>query len=379
MRITGVQFRWVHLPLVTPFKTSVFTEYHREALLIELRTAEGVTGWGECVAMPDGIYSSESMESAADVLRDQLVPMTLNLGDKVTAEAAREVFTGVDGHPMAKAALEMALLDAQLRHRDTSLATYLGATRKAVPAGVSVGIMPMDELRDTVRHYWFEKQYKRIKIKIEPGWDVEPVRMIRRLLGDDAPVQVDGNGAYTLDDAKKLAELDRYGLVMLEQPLAANDLEGHAELARTLRTPICLDEPITSTADALDAIGRGATAILNIKPGRVGGYLEAKDIHDACGRKVPLWVGGMLETGLGRAANVALAALEHFTLVGDLSASERFYKRDITDPIVMHNGMIQVPTRPGIGVEPDPEALDEATKDVEPILGTPEMVASRRN
>lgn len=369
MRITGVALRWVRLPLVTPFRTSVYTEYDREVLLVQVCTAAGVTGWGECVAMRGGIYSPESIESAEDVLRTTLIPLVTDRDD-VTAESAKTSFAEVDGNPMAKAALEMALLDAQLRERRTSLARYFNVKRPQVPAGVSVGIMGMDELRAAVRHY-ATLEYQRIKIKIKPGWDVEPVRMIRKMLGHQMAVQVDGNGAYTLDEAKKLTELEEYGLVMIEQPLAAHDLEGHAELAAYLDTPICLDEPITCKADAIDAIKMGAADIINIKPGRVGGYLEARDIHDVCGeRGVPVWVGGMLETGLGRAANVALAALEHFELVGDLSASERFFTRDITEPIVMHKGFIPVPTGHGIGVVPHPKILEEVTERQDLVFGT---------
>jgi O-succinylbenzoate synthase len=189
------------------------------------------------------------------------------------------------------------------------------------------------------------------------------VRLIRELLGPDVDLQVDANGAYSLKDADHLARLDHYGLVLIEQPLAADDLEGHAKLARLIKTRICLDEPITSAAEAVKAIKCGAASIINIKPGRVGGYLEAKEVHDVCAELgVPVWVGGMLETGIGRAANVALAALPDFTLVGDLSASDRFFERDITPPVVMKNGLIEVPTGPGIGTDPDPGALRAATE-----------------
>jgi O-succinylbenzoate synthase len=371
MRITGVEFRWVRLPLVTPFRTSIFTEYDREVLLIRVSTEDGAIGWGECVAMRGGIYSAESLESAEAVLRTTLIPMVTGTRDEISVEEASKAFATVDGHPMAKAALEMALLDAQLRENRQSLAAYFGVDpeRTMVPAGVSVGIMPMEELRAAVVHYRQTEKYQRIKIKIQPGWDVEPVRMIRDALGDDVDLQVDGNGAYTLAQAKELTSLDDFKLVMIEQPLAAHDLAGHAELARYLNTPICLDEPITCTADAITAIERRAAAIINIKPGRVGGYLEARDIHDVCRElRVPVWVGGMLETGLGRAANVTLAALPHFELVGDLSASERFFKRDITPPIVMHDGFIPVPTGHGIGVEPDDDALEAATEKRETVF-----------
>ncbi|GAA2892806.1 o-succinylbenzoate synthase [Actinoplanes cyaneus] len=365
MRIARIRLHWVRLPLVTPFRTSVYTEFDREALLVSVHTTDGVVGWGECVAMAEPVYSPEYLEGCVRVLRERLIPLVERLVE-VTAENARAAFTAVDGNPNAKAVLEMAILDAQLRRKGMSLAGYLGATRTSVPAGVSLGIMTRDELREAADHFWNREHYRRIKLKIKPGWDEEPVRLVREFLGPHAALQVDANGAYTLDDAGHLARLDDCDLVMIEQPLDADDVDGHALLARRLKTRICLDEPIVSAATAAHAIDAGAAAIINIKPGRVGGYLEARDIHDACGaRGVPVWVGGMLETGIGRAANVALAAMEHFTLVGDLSGSERFYKQDITPPIVVRDGHIAVPAGPGIGIEPDEAALGEATERTE--------------
>jgi O-succinylbenzoate synthase len=263
---------------------------------------------------------------------------------------------------MAKAALEMALLDAELRASNTSLGSYLGATRDLVPAGVSVGIADsVDQLCDTVGAY-LDQGYVRIKLKIQPGWDVEPVRAIRARFGDDLALQVDANAAYSVGDADHLAQLDPFELLLIEQPLAEDDLAGHAELAGRLRTPICLDESITSARAAADAIARGACAIVNIKAGRVGGYLEARRVHDVCAeRGVPVWCGGMLETGLGRAANVALAALPNFTLPGDISASDRYWKADITPPFRLEQGHLRVPTGAGLGVSPDPDALAGVT------------------
>jgi O-succinylbenzoate synthase len=217
------------------------------------------------------------------------------------------------------------------------------------------------ELLDAVAGY-IEAGYVRIKLKIEPGWDVEPVRAVRERFGDEVLLQVDANTAYTLADARHLARLDPFDLLLIEQPLDEEDVLGHADLAKIVRTPICLDESIVSARAAADAIRLGACEIINIKPGRVGGYLEAKRIHDVCSAHgVPVWCGGMLETGLGRAANVALAALPGFTLPGDTSASDRYYRADITEPFVLDNGHLSVPTGPGIGVEPLPEALAEVT------------------
>jgi O-succinylbenzoate synthase len=263
---------------------------------------------------------------------------------------------------MAKAALETAVLDAELRGSGRSFARELGAVHERVPCGVSVGIMgSVGELLDTVGGY-LDQGYLRIKLKIEPGWDVEPVRAVRERFGDDVLLQVDANTAYTLGDAPQLARLDPYGLLLIEQPLDEEDVLGHAALAELIGTPICLDESIVSARAAAAAIRLGACRIVNVKPGRVGGYLEARRIHDVClANGVPVWAGGMLETGLGRAANVALAALPGFTLPGDTSASDRYYRTDITAPFVLRDGHLPVPSGPGLGVEPIPELLDAVT------------------
>jgi O-succinylbenzoate synthase len=217
------------------------------------------------------------------------------------------------------------------------------------------------ELLDAVDRY-VSQGYLRIKLKIEPGWDVAPVAAVRERFGDDLLLQVDANTAYTLADARHLARLDAFDLLLIEQPLPEDDIRGHARLARVVATPICLDESITSARAAADAIALGATSVVNVKPGRVGGYLEARRVHDVCAANgVPVWCGGMLETGIGRAANVALAALPNFTLPGDTSASDRYYARDITEPFVLRDGHVAVPTGPGLGVLPDPEALAEVT------------------
>ncbi|MFG1951613.1 o-succinylbenzoate synthase [Micromonospora sp. NPDC048830] len=360
MKLTRIELHWVRLPLVAPFQTSFGVEYDREALLVKAVTPD-VVGWGECVALPQPLYSAEYVDGAADALIRFLVPAVSALPD-VTAAAVGDALTAVKGHPMAKAALEIAILDAQLRQANMPLADYLGAVRPAVPSGVSVGIMAsIPQLLDAVDGY-LAAGYQRIKLKIQPGWDVAPVRAVREHIGDAVPLQVDANGAYTLADAVHLAKLDPFELLMIEQPLVEDDLRGHAALARRLRTPICLDESVTSPARAVEAIESGAAAVINIKPGRVGGYLQARRIHDICAAHgVPVWVGGMLETGIGRAANLALAALPNFSLVGDVSASDRFFARDITPPITMRDGWIEVPTGPGIGVEPDDAALKEAS------------------
>jgi len=299
------------------------------------------------------------------VLRRFLIPRLLAEsanGREVTAELVDPVLAPIIGHRMAKAALEMAVLDTQLRASRQSLAGYFGATRSTVPSGVSVGIQPsIPILLDVVGEYLAEG-YVRIKLKIKPGWDVAPVEAVRERFGELIPLQVDANAAYTLADARVLRQLDAFDLLLIEQPLPEDDIRQHAELARLIRTPICLDESIVSVRAAADAIALRACSVINIKAGRVGGYLNARRIHDLCqANGIPVWCGGMVETGLGRAANAALAALPGFTLPGDISASDRFYEEDITAPFVLDDGQIAVPTGPGLGVEPIQHLLDRFT------------------
>jgi o-succinylbenzoate synthase len=359
-----MELRRVSIPLVAPFRTSFGTETVRDILLVRVATDEA-EGWGECVAPAEPFYSSEYADGAAGVMRGFLVPRLL-AAERVDAQRVASLLAPVRGHRMAKAALEMAVLDAHLRARGESFGSYLGAVRHRVPAGVSVGIADsVPALLDTVAAY-LEQGYLRIKLKIEPGWDVVPVRAVRERFGDGLLLQVDANAAYTLADAGTLARLDQFDLLLVEQPLAEDDLREHAELARLLRTPICLDESITSAKVAADALMLGAARIINIKAGRVGGYLEARRIHDLCrAHGVAVWCGGMLESGLGRAANVALAALPGFTLPGDISASGRYFARDVTEPFVLQQGHLRVPAGPGLGVEPLPDALAEFTTNTE--------------
>ncbi|MFF2961745.1 o-succinylbenzoate synthase [Streptomyces sp. NPDC057963] len=360
MKLTGVELRSIRLPLVAPFRTSFGTETEREALLLRV-VADEAEGWGECVATVDPLYSSEYTDAAADVLSRFLIP-ALAAHDRLSAHAVAPALARFKGHRMAKAALETGVLDAELRALGRPLAQELGAAHDRVPCGVSVGIMSsIGELLDAVGGY-LDEGYLRIKLKIEPGWDIEPVRAVRERFGDDVLLQVDANTAYTRADARHLARLDPFDLLLIEQPLDEEDILGHAELAKAVRTPICLDESITSARAAADAIRLGACSIVNVKPGRVGGYLEARRIHDVCvAHGVPVWCGGMLETGLGRAANIALAALPGFTLPGDTSASDRYYRTDITTPFVLSDGHLSVPTGPGIGVMPLADELKAVT------------------
>ncbi|MBO9523692.1 MAG: o-succinylbenzoate synthase [Nocardioidaceae bacterium] len=347
------------MPLVSPFRTSFGTQTSKDALLLRAVTS-AAEGWGECVAAQYPLYASEYVDAAMTTLRDFLVPALADLA-VVDVNLVGPVLERYRGHRMSKAALEMALWDAELRAAGTPMSRALGAVATAVPAGVSVGIMDtLDELVATVGGY-LEEGYRRIKLKIEPGWDVAAVKVIRDEFGD-VPLQVDANTAYTLADVDQLRKLDDFDLLLIEQPMAEENVLGHAELARHLRTPICLDESITSARAAADAIRAGACRVVNIKAGRVGGYLEARRVHDVCrAHDVPVWCGGMLETGLGRAANAALAALPGMLLPGDVSASSRFYQRDITEPLVLQDGFMAVPTGPGLGVTPIAEVLEAVT------------------
>ncbi|GAA2068017.1 o-succinylbenzoate synthase [Streptomyces albiaxialis] len=358
-KISGVELRRIAMPLVAPFRTSFGVETSRDVLLVRV-VADGHEGWAECGAMAEPRYCSEYADGAQDVLRRFLVPALPK--DGVDAQDVARILRPFTGHRMAKSALETAVLDARLRAAGESFGSYLGAARDRVPCGVSVGIMDsVPELLDAVDGY-LAQGYVRIKLKIEPGWDVAPVRAVRERFGDELLLQVDANAAYTLADAQHLAELDHFGLLMIEQPLANDDMVQHAALAGRLRTPVCLDESIESAADAAAALSLGACSVINIKPGRVGGYLEARRIHDlARAHGVPVWCGGMLETGVGRAANVALAALPGFTLPGDTSGSDRYFATDLTDPFTLADGHLAVPSAPGLGVTPLPDVLDAVT------------------
>lgn len=356
MKVRAVELHRLAIPLVRPFETSFGRQTGRQVLLVRVWTDVG-DGWGECVAGTDPVYSSEYVDGCEDVIRHYLGPALL-AADEVTAEGVATLFSFVIGHRMAKAAVETAVLDAQLRAADTSFAGYFGAERTEVDCGVSVGISPtIAALLDEVSLYRAQG-YRRIKLKIKPGWDLEPVAAVRDLLGPDALLQVDANTAYTLLDLDHLRRLDDYTLLLIEQPFVEEDIRSHVFLARAISTPVCLDESIVNTELALDAIDRGATSIINIKAGRMGGYLEALALHDACVEQdVPVWCGGMLETGLGRAANVALAALPGFTLPGDTSASDRYFAEDLTEPFVLRDGRLAVPTGPGSGVTVREELL----------------------
>jgi len=354
----------VTVPLVRAFTTSFGRQSRREALLVRVTTTEGTVGWGECVTPAAPVYSEEFTDGAALVLRAHLVPALLRRGRVVDADEVRTRLAHLQGHRMARAALEVAILDAQLRVAGRALAEHLGAVRDRVPAGVSVGIPDggVEELLDQVAGY-LEDGYLRVKVKIEPGFDVTPLSRLREAVGPDVALQVDANGAYDPDSPTHIAALDgldELDLAQLEQPFGAGRLLAHAQHAARWRTPVCLDESIHDAASAADAITLGACRIINIKLGRVGGLAEAMAIRDACrAAAIPVWCGGMLETGIGRAANVALASVDGFALPGDTSASSRYFESDLTEPFELVGGHLLVPTGPGLGRTPGGKLLEQ--------------------
>jgi o-succinylbenzoate synthase len=366
VRIDAVELVRVRLPLVRPFRTSFGVQHERDALLVRV-VADGVDGWGECVTTAAPLYSPEYTEGAAHVLEHHLVPRLVRDSRHVTGAEVPARLSAVRGHQMARAALESAVLDAQLRGAGLPLATYLGGVRERVPAGVSIGIPDggVGELLEQVARHLAEG-YLRIKCKVAPGFDVVPLQAVRARFGDALPLQVDANAAYDPAEADHVAALDgldELGMELLEQPFGPRRLRAHARHAARWHTPVCLDESIEDAADAEEAIDVGATRIVNVKLGRVGGLAEAVAVHDVCQRaSVPVWCGGMLETGVGRAANVALASLPGFTMPGDTSASARYFAEDVTEPFELEDGHLRVPTGPGIGVVPRPEALRDATR-----------------
>ncbi|MGH2710713.1 MAG: o-succinylbenzoate synthase [Actinomycetota bacterium] len=349
-QVEAIELIRIRLPLVRPFTTSFGTSNDKDCLLVRAIGEDGVEGWGECTAMERPGYSYEYTAGAWAVLHDYLIPAALS----------RRADVVVAGHNMAKSALDVALTDLELRRKSESLASHLGAVRDRVPCGVSLGMEEsLDDLLGLVKRF-VDHGYQRVKLKIEPGRDVEHVRAVREAF-PDTPLSVDANAAYTPETADALLPLDDLGLEYIEQPLSENDLAGHAQLQSRMQTAICLDETITSAVVARGAIELGACRVINVKLGRAGGLDESMRIHDlATSASIPLWVGGMLETGIGRAANVALASLPGFTMPGDTSASERYFERDVTEPfVVAEDGTMEVPNGPGIGVEPLPEVLEE--------------------
>jgi O-succinylbenzoate synthase len=362
MRLRKITLREIHLPLIAPFETSFGVSELRRVLLVET-DVDGVIGWGEVTAGEDPYYSYETVETAWLIIRDYLWPL-LRGKDFASAADVWNMLALVRGHNMAKGGLEAAIWDAEAKQKNMPLAKLLRGTLDEIICGVSVGIQPsIDALLAKV-----EKElaagYQRIKIKIKPGKDIEPTRALRERF-PRIRLMVDANSAYTLKDAARLKELDAFYLIMIEQPLGWDDIYSHSELQRQLDTPICLDECIHDYEHARAAIEIGACRIINIKLGRVGGHTAARRIHDLCKAKsIPVWCGGMLESGIGRAHNIAMSTLPNFTLPGDVSASRRYWAEDIIEPEVevTRQGTIRVPTAPGIGYAPRIDRIESLTR-----------------
>ncbi len=365
LRIERITLCEVHLTLKEPFQISSGTQTHKRVVLIHLLSSDGVEGWGECVAGSVPNYSYETVDTAWLALREWVAPRVLGRTFAGPEEVQPALDLNFRGHNMAKAAVEMASWELTARAEGISLARKLGGVRDRIPVGISLGIQASPEALVGKARAALERGYQKVKIKIKPGADVEYLRAAREALGPEAPLMADANNAYTLKDAEHLRRLDDFDLTMIEQPLAYNDLLRHVELQKQLRTPICLDESITSVDRAEDMIALGAGRIVNIKPGRVGGFRQALAIHDLCAAHgIPVWCGGMLEAGVGRAHNVALASLPNFTMPGDLSPSERYWEKDLVVPewTMDRQGWIDVPVgRPGMGVEPDLDWIEDNT------------------
>lgn len=361
MRIQGITLREIGMKLVAPFETSMDRLEVRRILLLEANM-DGVTGWGECVAAEAPFYSPEYADTAWPVLRDFLWPMVKGREFNSACEVWG-LLKRVRGHNMAKACLEAATWDAEAKQKGVPLAKLLGGTREEIASGVSVGIKDsVDELVATVKKE-LAAGYQRVKIKIKPGKDLEQVQRLRQEF-PRIKLMVDANSAYTLEDFPLLKQLDGFYLMMMEQPLGWDDLFSHVELQKRLQTPICLDECVHTEEQARAAVELGACKIINIKLGRVGGFAMARRIHDLCQQHgIPVWCGGMLESGIGRAHNVALSTLPNFSLPGDVTASKRYWAEDIIAPevTVSPQGTIRVPTRPGIGFEPRLDLIDKLT------------------
>lgn len=348
----------VHLPLVHFFETSLGRVDERHVILVEVRCGD-LAGWGECVAEEAPFYSCETVETAWSILTRFIVPRLLRRSLESPTEVP-QLLEHIRGHAMAKACVEAALWDLQAQLQGVPLWRLLGGTRERIACGVSIGIQDHPDMLLQKIETELEAGYHKIKIKIKPGWDVEIVRLVRRHFSD-IPLMVDANSAYTLADAAHLKRLDEFNLLMMEQPLRYDDLAEHSRLQAQMGTPICLDESIRHANDAIHACELGACRIINIKMGRVGGPTEARRVHDVCRQRgVPVWCGGMLETGIGRAHNIALSTLENFSIPGDVSAGKRYYERDtIRPPVeVSADGYITAPDRPGLGYQVDRERIE---------------------
>lgn len=365
LNVRSITLREIELPLREPFQISSGTTTLRRILLVEIVDADGVAAWSECVAGGRPNYSPETIDTAWVVLKEYAAPRIIGFSFESAADVRAELERDFRGQNMAKAALEMGMWELEARRTDMPLAGLLGGSRDRIEVGVSIGIQSSPAELVAKARSALEEGYRKLKMKVMPGSDVAFVGAVREELGPDAPLMVDANNAYRLEDIETLKALDRFELIMIEQPLAWDDLVQHAALQKELRTPICLDESITSPDRVRDMVALGSGRIVNIKPGRVGGFSASVDIHDFCRENdIPIWCGGMLESGVGRGYNVALAALPNFTIPGDVSPSSRYWERDIVLPEweMNRDGTIAVPMdRPGTGVEVDRDRVEDLT------------------
>lgn len=368
LQITSITLREIRLPLREPFQISSGTMTERRIALLELRDASGATAWSECVADDTPNYTSETIDTAWLAITKWVAPRVLFTPFEAPGAVHAVLEQDFRGHNMAKAAVEMGMWGVEAERVGIPLARLVGGTREAIPVGISLGIQATPEKLVEKAAAALAEGYRKIKIKIKPGKDVEYVRAVRAAF-PDAPIMADANNAYTLDTADALVAMDNLGLMMFEQPLDWEDIVRHAELQRRLKTPVCLDESITSLDRAQDMVTLGSGRLINIKPGRVGGFGPSIAIHDFCeANGIPVWCGGMLESGIGRAYNVALASLPNFQKPGDVSPSARYWTRDVVTPewTMTADGMVKVPLdRPGLGVTVDLDRIDDLTVRVE--------------
>lgn len=361
MKIKEITIRHLQMKLKAPFTTSFGTFTNRDFLLLEAKDEDGTIGWGESVAFHAPWYNEETLQTNWHMLEDFLIPLILNKELK-HPDQVNEIFAAIRKNNMAKSTLEGAVWDIYAQQTSQPLAKALGGAKEKIEVGISIGIQKsIDDLVALVDGY-IQEGYKRMKVKIKPGWDVDVMRTLREKFPDTA-IMADANSAYRLEDINLLKQLDDFNLTMIEQPLASDDIIDHAKLQKELTTPICLDESIHSLEDARKAVELGSTKIINIKIGRVGGLTEAKKIHDYCAENgIPVWCGGMLESGIGRSHNVALTTLPNFILPGDTAGSSRYWEKDIITPeVVAENGYITIPTTAGIGYEVNREAVEAYT------------------
>ncbi|SMQ81434.1 O-succinylbenzoate synthase [Bacillus sp. OV166] len=359
MRLREVKLRHVRMKMKFPFSTSFGTFEDKEFILLEAKDENGESGWGESVAFHSPWYNEETVKTNWHMLEDFMIPKLLNT-DIEHPDEVSEILSGIRKNNMAKSTIEGAVWDLFAKQKGIPLAVALGGEKKEIDVGISIGIQ--DTVLDLVQliEEHVNEGYKRIKVKIKPGWDVEVLREVRKHF-PNVPLMADANSAYHLNDIDRLKALDEFNLTMIEQPLSSDDIVDHAQLQKELSTPVCLDESIHSYEDARKAIELGSCKIINIKIGRVGGLTESKRIHDLCQKHdIPVWCGGMLESGVGRAHNIALTTLSNFILPGDTAASSRYWEKDIIDPVVVvENGIITVPEKPGIGYEPNREIIQQ--------------------